>query len=450
MTTRCGDWAQTTLRKTRSKKLSDLVLVVRTDGVKKAYTNLDRDFLFEGVTYESIVFAGLSAERRETALKGGNQEIHGIIDSRYILLPDLHGDRYNGAEVWHTVVDWGLPLLWYARHFKIIRKVSFSELAFVGIMETRAQVLTRPSGGRFKGKFTVTCTKSIGDADCKKNITVVPYTQKGVRVDSVVVDRMEFTTRSSTWQQMHDDNAESDADSGTFTSPTSSTNMQDTAKTWFGNEHVGRFLKVGSALRRIVSNTTDTVVTLPFASGFSSGVAYKIVTLVDNYFRDGEFEWRWSVPVVASQCTLTTASSALTDTTKTWTVDEHVGREVRILNGDDGAVIEHATITSNTAHALFFEGLQSYPSGTYYDICGLCANAGVINNVIQFKESNRSVVLLTPTPFPIIAGDSGIIRVGCDGLKVTCNEKFHNLENFSGDSESPTAGKILQPPKEDA
>lgn len=450
MTTRCGNWAQSTLRKTRSKKLADLVKIVRKDGVIKRYTNHDRQIYFEGDTYEPIVFAGLSAERREAALKSGNQEIYGIIDSRYILIPDLHGDLYNGAEVWHTVVDWGLPLLWYAKHFKVIRSLAFSELSFVGVMETRAQVLTRPSGGRFKGRFTIPCTNTLGDKNCKKNINVVPFTQKGIRVKEVLVPNMEFTTRDTTWQQMHDSNAEREVDGGTFTSSTTSSQMQDTTKSWFGNEHIGRFLKVGAALRRIVSNTADEIFTEPFPSGFSSGTGYQILTLIDDYFRDGEFEWRWSTPEIASQVTSITASNSLTDATQSWTVNEHVGKEVRILGGDDHHVIEYARIIANTPTSMTtVDGLQSYPSGSYYDICGLSPNAGVICNVIQFKESNRSIILLTPTPFAIEVGDSGIIRVGCDGLKVTCIDKFQNLENFTGDSEAPSAGKVLQPPRED-
>lgn len=372
MTTRPGAWAQNIWRHTWTKRPCNLVKLTRTNGAVLNITDHDRRIYFEGDTYEPVVFVGLSAERREAALRSGNQEAYGIIDGNYVVLPDLLGDRYRGAEVAHVVTDFALPLMVVARHRKWVRSVTFTGSTFVATLEGRTQVLTRPAGGRFGGIFTVTCPYKLGGEFCRKALTG-DLVQTGIRVDSITKQRMQVVTRDSTW-----------------------------------------------------TNTFD-----------------------DDYFRDGDMVWRWAAPVEASQATDSPGPTGLTDTTQSWTVNEHVGREVRILDGDDGAVVEYARITSNGSDDLQFEAISTaYPVGTYYDICGRCANDGHVSPIAKHEDGTRKLTLLFPTPFPIVVGDSGIVTVGCDGLKTTCKDKFDNLDNFGGDAEAPSAGKVVKPAAE--
>lgn len=371
MTTRPGAWAQDSWRHAWCKRPCNLVKITRTDGSTLTITDHDRPIDFEGSTYRPIVFAGMSAERREAALRSGNQEAYGLIDANYVLLPDLLGDRYRGAEVAHVITDFELPLLVVARHRKWIRSVTFTGESFVATLEGRTQVLTRPAGGRFGGIFTTTCPYKLGGEFCKVDLNDDDLTYNGVRVDSVAVDRMQF---------------------------------------------------------------------LGLASSFYGSP-------VDDYFRDGEMQWRWSAPVVSSTCTANTTSTTLTDSTQTWTTNEHVGRQMRILHPASNAVqTAWTTILSNTATTLTFASwAATFLSGTGYDIAGFCENNGHISPVAKYQASNRRIELLFPTPFPIAVGDSGILRVGCDGLKTTCKDKFNNLDNFGGDAEAPSAGKVVKP-----
>jgi hypothetical protein len=74
------------------------------------------------------------------------------------------------------------------------------------------------------------------------------------------------------------------------------------------------------------------------------------------------------------------------------------------------------------------------------------ANAGVISPVYQYTASNRNLVLLVPTPYPITTNDFGIIRPGCDGLVTTCRDKFNNVANFGGSPYDPGSGFVLSTP----
>ena len=334
-------------------------------------TDHDRPITFEGATYLPIVFAGMSADRRETAMKSGNQEAYGIIDGTHVVLPDLLGDRYRGAEVAHIVTDWALPLMVIARHRKWIRAVAFTGSTFVATLEGRTQVLSRPAGGRFGGVFTQTCPYKLGGSFCGVDMSASGRTQPGIRVDTITTQRMVVVTRPSTW-------------TGSFD---------------------------------------------------------------DDFFRDGEIAWRWSVPVEAGQSTDSPGPTGLTDATQSWTTNEFVGMEMRILDGNDGAVVEYSEITANTATTLTFNTLATtYPVGTYFDICGFTDNKDHVSPLVGYRDSDRRLSLLFPTPFDIAVGDSGIVQAGCNGLFTTCKNKFGNQLNFGGDAEAPTAGKVLEPP----
>ncbi len=76
------------------------------------------------------------------------------------------------------------------------------------------------------------------------------------------------------------------------------------------------------------------------------------------------------------------------------------------------------------------------------------ANAGSQQAIASFRVSDRRIVLLTPTPYVIEAGDRAIVRVGCDGLIGACKDKFANVLNFGGDPFSPSPQNLMEPPDE--
>lgn len=377
MTTRPGLATVDVLRKSRSKHLCHAIKITRQDGFVLRITDHDRVFTFEGEQYQPVTMGELSAERREAALRAGDQEARGFVDGSIVTIPDLLGNRYRGAEVRDVILDWANPRHVPVRHRKWIRTVSWTGSGFVGVLHARSQVMQRPAGGRFAGVFTQQCLYKLGEPNtCKADVGIdTIFAGAGARVETILDDRMEFE--------------------------------------------------------------------------LAAGVG---VWPVDDFYRDGEIQWRWAPASVTGTCTATTTTTTLTDNTKSWTTNEHAGREVRILGAPGSFVLSSkwARIVSNTATTVTFAtqaNMAGHTAGTDYDICGLCANLDVVSPIVYYTQGNRRIQLLLPTPFPIVVNDSGIIRAGCDGLVGTCKEKFDNLINHGGDPFAPSASAIIEPPE---
>ena len=82
------------------------------------------------------MLGSLSADRREGGLRAGDQDVRGVIDGTTITLPQLRTQKYRGATVYLTVVDWCRPAIVYSRHKRIITRIVFDGSNFVGTMES--------------------------------------------------------------------------------------------------------------------------------------------------------------------------------------------------------------------------------------------------------------------------------------------------------------------------
>lgn len=198
MTTRPGNAALGLWTTHRTKRACNLVRIVRTDGTELLFSDHDRALVFEGRTYQPGSFAGMSAERREVALRTPDQELHGIIDGTDLVIPDLMGQRYLGAEVWHVITDWQFPWLAIARNYKTVRSVRWDDHKWVAALDGIAQVLDRTSGGRFGGVQSRECAYRYGDAaTCKKDVSA--ELQSGAVVGTVSDVRLTLTFTSGSW-----------------------------------------------------------------------------------------------------------------------------------------------------------------------------------------------------------------------------------------------------------
>ena len=91
-------------------------------------------------------------------------------------------------------------------------------------------------------------------------------------------------------------------------------------------------------------------------------------------------------------------------------------------------------------------GDQAYREGTVLWTKG--PNKGLKSSIVDYRESDRKLTLLNPTPFDISVTDKAIVIVGCDGLASTCKNKFNNFVNFGGDPHAPSVQTIIEPPRE--
>lgn len=197
MTTRPGNAALQHLRKTRGQRICNLIEIRKRNGEFLRFTDHDRTLTFEGHQYRPVSFAAMSARRVEAGLKTGDQDAYGIIDGAYVVVPDLLGNRYRGAEVRHIQADWSKPWLVFGRHRKWIRAVNWAGSNWIATLHARTQELQRDAGGRFGGVFAPTCPYQLGDEHCRADISA--DVKAGVVVESVEQARTRATFSAATW-----------------------------------------------------------------------------------------------------------------------------------------------------------------------------------------------------------------------------------------------------------
>lgn len=261
MTTRPGNLGLDSLRYTRGKHLCHLLLITRKNKETLAVTDHDRAITFEGQTYRPIIFGALSADRREGALRSGDQDAQGIIDEIYITASDLDAQNYLGAEVRQVIVDWTKPYIVLARHRRWIRKMTRTGQSFTATLEGRAQQLQRPQAGRFGGFFTTKCQYRLGGPFCKKDVSEwlqINAAETGTaagQATSSSSDGIGDTTKSFTINQF---------------APTASQH-------WYISTAVGTSSIGSGQFRKILSNTATIVfVDTPFDTQPNSAIGYRI------------------------------------------------------------------------------------------------------------------------------------------------------------------------------
>jgi uncharacterized phage protein (TIGR02218 family) len=316
MTTRPGNLGLDSLRYTRGKFLCHLLLITRKDKETLAVTDHDRAITFEGNTYRPIIFGSLSADRREGALRSGDQDAQGIIDEIYITASDLDAQNYLGAEVRQVIVDWTKPYIVLARHRRWIRKMTRTGQSFTATLEGRAQQLQRPQAGRFGGFFTTKCQYRLGGPFCKKDVSewlqiraVETGTTAG-QATATSIDSIADSTKSFTVDQF---------------APTASQHWYIT--TAIGNSDIG-----SGQFRKILSNTATTVfVDTPFDTQPNSAIGYRIgrgypVTTVTRA--------RYEIKVSGMTSTIpgTTTDQFYRDGAVIFTSGDNIGRVVPIAD----------------------------------------------------------------------------------------------------------------------
>ena len=73
--------------------------IIRTDGVIKTYTDCDKDIVFGGNTYLSIVGFTPSSIESKDDFSVDNLDVQGVLQTGYITAPDLMAGIYDYAEV---------------------------------------------------------------------------------------------------------------------------------------------------------------------------------------------------------------------------------------------------------------------------------------------------------------------------------------------------------------
>lgn len=187
------------LRKHRVRHLATCIRITRSDGYVLQFTDHDRQIEITGQgIFEPANIIEADAERRDGALRVSQQRVRGIVDGNVIVVPDLLGNLYRGAQVRMWTVDWVRPWLIHYKARKIVRQITYDGSQWLALLEGTMAKLDRPVGGRFGGLHNVTCAYNLGDAaTCKKDISGDVIT--GATVSAVSADGLTVTFSQASW-----------------------------------------------------------------------------------------------------------------------------------------------------------------------------------------------------------------------------------------------------------
>lgn len=150
--------------------------VRRRDGVELGFTDHDRDLSFAGLTYRAGTGMNAGVVQAGTGLSVDNSQAVGALSAAAVREEDVAAGRYDGAEIWHWLVDWQTPslrVLMFRGNFGEIRR---ADGGFEVELRGLAEALNAPVGR----SLMRTCDRSLGDAKCRFDTTAPGYAGEGV------------------------------------------------------------------------------------------------------------------------------------------------------------------------------------------------------------------------------------------------------------------------------
>jgi uncharacterized phage protein (TIGR02218 family) len=294
MTVRSSDQALQNQKWRRSQTLCSVFEITRLDGNVLRLTDHDKPLTIDGVQYLPASLGTLSAEQRDAALRASTQDASGFVDGTLLTIPDLMGNKYRGARVVQTLVDWRRPWVWHYRSLKRIRQMAYDGTRWTATLEGIGARLQQNVGGRFGGTHSQTCTYILGDQKtCKADLSgLLEYNPAA----TFLVQNITLFTSTPVLIRGQ--------------------SVSWTTNQWAGYRFVLRSGNARGEERRIVSNTSD-VLTLDaplsvepaFNDSAWIGQGPRVAsidtqrmifalntsdfpsTYSNNHFRDGEIEW---------------------------------------------------------------------------------------------------------------------------------------------------------------
>jgi uncharacterized phage protein (TIGR02218 family) len=150
--------------------------VTRRDGVLLAFTDHDRDLVFDNITFRAD--SGLSARAlsQATGLSVDNSEAMGALSASAISETDIAAGRYDGAKVVAWMVNWADVGARRILFRGTIGEVRRGQGAFHAELRGLTEALNRPVGRVYQKP----CSAVLGDADCDVNLSLGGYAHEGV------------------------------------------------------------------------------------------------------------------------------------------------------------------------------------------------------------------------------------------------------------------------------
>lgn len=160
--------------------------VTRRDGVVFGFTDHDRDFAFEGISFRADTGLTARALQQTTGLSVDNSEAIGALSDASVTEADILAGRFDGAQVRAWMVNWANVADRVLQFRGSFGEISRSGGAFQAELRGLAEVLNQPQGRVYQR----TCSAVLGDGECKFNVGQLGYVAE--REVEAVVERRVF------------------------------------------------------------------------------------------------------------------------------------------------------------------------------------------------------------------------------------------------------------------
>jgi hypothetical protein len=158
--------------------------ITRTEDEIKAFTTLDIDLVFDGITYLSIVGISPSSLETKDDMSVQNIDLAGVTSEDYISVTDIMAGLYDFAEVEIFKVNYtDLTQGRILEQRGTIGEIKLQKQMFVVELRGLAQQLQQHIGDL----FSATCRAELGDSKCQKNLTAFTFTTSVTTVTSNLV-----------------------------------------------------------------------------------------------------------------------------------------------------------------------------------------------------------------------------------------------------------------------
>lgn len=139
--------------------------ITRTDGVIVRLTELDRDVVFDGNTYESAYGYSRTALLNRTGLEFDEIDLEGIFNDSFVARDDIVAGNYDDATLLVRLIDWETPTdgSVIITKGRMGRVVSRPDGLFTAQLTTLRALLDK----NIVELTSPTCRAQLGDARCK-------------------------------------------------------------------------------------------------------------------------------------------------------------------------------------------------------------------------------------------------------------------------------------------
>lgn len=153
-------------------------VVTRKDGVAMGFTDHDRAFDFDGISFRASTGLSARAVEQSTGLSVDNSEALGALSDAAIREEDIRAGRFDGAGLESWLVNWANP-----DERQLLFRGSLGEIerqgqGFRAELRSQAEALNQPQGRVYQRP----CTAVLGDAQCGAATTGL-----GISVEAEVI-----------------------------------------------------------------------------------------------------------------------------------------------------------------------------------------------------------------------------------------------------------------------